>query len=222
MTDSELRTAVQQELDWEPSIDAAEIGVAASNGIVTLSGHVQSYPQKRHSEEVAVRVRGVQALVSELAVRLPGGSVRTDDEIARAAANAIEWNTLLPKGEIKVRVERGRVTLEGAVDWQYQRASAAEGVRYLTGVQDVNNHIVVHPRVRRDAVKADIEAALLRNAELEAHNIRVETRGDHVILRGNVRSWAEREEAERAAWASPGVCHVDNNIAVTAAVPVLR
>jgi osmotically-inducible protein OsmY len=222
MTDSDLKAAVQQELDWEPSIDAGEIGVFASNSVVSLTGHVESYPQKHRAEEVAVRVRGVHALVSQLEVRLPGGDVRSDEEIARAAANAIAWNTLLPKEEIKVRVEKGRVTLEGAVDWHYQRASAAEGVRYLTGVKDVNNHIVVNPRVRREVVKSDIEAALLRNAEVEAHNIRVETRGDHVILWGNVRSWSEREEAERAAWASPGVCHVDNHITVNAAVPALR
>lgn len=218
MTDSEMRAAVQQELDWEPSVEAGEIGVSVSIGVVTLSGHVESYPQKHRAEEVAIRVRGVQAVVSSLEVRLPGGSVRSDEEIARAAAHAIAWNTLLPKGEIKVRVEKGRVTLEGAVDWQYQRSSAAEGVRYLTGVKDVNNHIALHPTVRRDVVKSEIEDALMRNAEVEAHNIRVETRGDHVILWGSVRSWAEREEAERAAWASPGVCHVDNNITVSTAI----
>lgn len=222
MTDIDLRSAVQKELDWEPSIDAGEIGVTANHGVVTLSGHIESYPQKHRAEEVAIHVRGVQAVVSDLEVRLPGASVRTDEEIARAAANAIAWNTLLPKGEIKVRVEKSRVTLEGTVDWQYQRASAADGVRYLTGVRDVNNHIVVNPRVRREVVKDEIEAALLRNAEVDAHGIRVETRGDHVILWGNVRSWAEREEAERAAWASPGVCHVDNNLTVNAAVMASR
>jgi len=219
VTDSDLRAAVQQELDWEPSIEAKEIGVAASDGVVTLSGHVETFAQKHCAEEIAVRVRGVRALVSDLVVRLLDANVRPDEEIARAAANAIAWNTLLPKGEIQVRVEKGRVTLLGVVDWQYQRASAAEGVRSLTGVRDVNNHIAVNPRIRREVVKDEIEAALLRNAEIDAHSIRVETRGDHVILWGSVASWAEREEAERAAWASPGVCHVDNHITVNATAP---
>lgn len=216
MTDSDLRSKVQQELDWEPSIHASGIGVSVAKGVVTLSGHVESYPEKHEAERVAGRIRGVKAVVAHLEVRLPGGSQRSDQEIAAAAANAIAWNTLLPKDDIKVSVENGRVTLHGKVDWQYQRVSADEGVRYLTGVRDVNNHIVVSPRVHRDVVKAEIEEALLRNAELDADAIRVDTRGDHVILWGNVQSWAEREEAERAAWASPGVCHVDNHITVNA------
>ena len=216
MNDAALRATVQQELDWEPSIHAGGIGVSVAKGVVTLSGHVESYPERHEAERIAARVRGVKAVVGELEVRLPGGSERTDQEIATAAANAIEWNTLLPKDDIKVWVENGRVTLQGKVDWQYQRTSADQCVRYLTGVRDVNNHIVVSPTVRREVVKAEIEDALLRNAELDADAIRVETRGDHVILWGNVQSWAEREEAERAAWASPGVCHVDNHITVNA------
>ena len=216
MNDGDLRARVQEELDWEPSIHAPGIGVSVAKGVVTLSGYVDSYPEKHEAERIAGRVRGVKAVVAHLEVRLPGGSERTDEEIAAAAANAIAWNTLLPKDSIRVAVENGRVTLHGNVDWQYQRASADQGVRYLTGVRDVNNHIVVSPQVHRDVVKADIEEALLRNAELDADAIRVDTRGDHVILWGNVRSWAEREEAERAAWASPGVCHVDNHITVNA------
>ena len=216
MADGDLRAAVQQELDREPGLDASQIGVAASSGVVRLSGHVESYPEKHQAVRAAARVRGVQAVVIDLDVRLPGTNFRTDEEIAQAAANAIQSNALLPKGGIKVRVEKGRVTLEGAVEWQHQRAAADRCVRYLAGVRDLNNHIVVHPEVRRDVGRGDIETALLRNAELDSKGIRVETRGGRVILWGCVQSWAERAEAERAAWGSPGVCHVDDNIRVEA------
>lgn len=153
-------------------------------------------------------------MVCELEVALPASCERTDEEIARAAANAIEWNTLLPKGKIQVWVEHGRVTLEGVVDWNYQRRSADKCVRYLAGVRDVNNHVVVKPSANQVAVRAEIEAALLRNAELEAENIHVSVRADRVILSGTVQSWLEREEAERAAWSSPGVADVDNLLIV--------
>jgi osmotically-inducible protein OsmY len=156
----------------------------------------------------------VKAIVCELQVRLPSSSERDDEDIARAAANAIAWDTLLPKDKIQVWVDQGRITLEGAVDWQYQRKSAAQCVRYLAGVRDVNNHIVVESHADQAAIKQRIEAALRRNAQLEAHRVRVEIRGDRVILTGNVLSWVEREEAERAAWASPGVCDVENQLLV--------
>lgn len=214
MSDRELRAAVEEALDWEPIIDAQGIGVSAKEGVVTLSGHVPSYPQKREGEKVAARVRGVKAIVCELQVRLPSSSERDDEDIARAAANAIAWDTLLPKDKIQVWVDQGRITLEGAVDWQYQRKSAAQCVRYLAGVRDVNNHIVVESHADQAAIKQRIEAALRRNAQLEAHRVRVEIRGDRVILTGNVLSWVEREEAERAAWASPGVCDVENQLLV--------
>jgi len=214
MSDRELREAVEDALDWEPIINAKGIAVSADDGVVTLSGHVESYPQLREAEKVAGLVRGVKAVVCQLQVRVPATHERTDEEIARAAFNAIAWNTLLPKETIQLWVESGRVTLEGTVDWQYQRKSAEQCVRYLAGVKDVNNHIVVKPSVNRIAVRAQIEAALLRNAQIDANNIRVDVRGDRVLLKGTVQSWIEREEAERAAWGAPGVIDVENLLIV--------
>jgi len=214
MSDRDLREAVEDALDWEPIIDAKRIGVSVKDGVVTLAGHVDSFPQKREAEKVAGLVRGVRAVVCGLEVSLPSPDERTDEEIGRAAANAVAWNTLLPKDKIQVWVDNGRVTLEGTVDWQYQRRAADHSVRYLAGVKDVNNHIVVKAGIDRIAVKTQIEAALLRNAQLDANNIRVEVRSNHVVLRGTVQSWIEREEAERAAWAAPGVSDVDNLLVV--------
>ena len=214
MNDKELREAVERALDWEPIVDAKGIGVSVTNGIVTLSGRVPSYPEKREAEKVTGLVRGVRAVACELEVELPYFSERSDQEIAGAAAHAIAWNTLLPKDAIQVWVDKGRVTLEGAVDWQYQRKSAGDCVRYLAGVRDVNNHIVVSPHASKIAVTAGIEGALLRNAQLDADGIRVDVRGAKVILSGTVASWVERESAERAAWAAPGVSEVENVLIV--------
>jgi osmotically-inducible protein OsmY len=214
MGDKELREAVEHALDWEPIVDAKGIGISVKDGVVTLSGHVPTYAEKREAEKVAGLVRGVKAVACELEVKLPALLVRGDEEIARAAANAIAWNTLLPKDAIQVWVDKGRVTLEGSVDWQYQRRAAGKCVRYLAGVRDVNNHIVVQPRADQAAVKTQIEAALMRNAQLDAKRIRVDIRGERVILSGTVQSWLEREAAERAAWDAPGVCDVENLLIV--------
>ena len=214
MNDKELREAVEQALDWEPIIDGEGIGVSVRDGIVTLSGHVPNYAEKREAEKVAGLVRGVRAVACELEVVLPSFFERSDQEIAAAAAKAIAWNTLLPKGAIQLWVDKGRVTLEGAVDWQYQRKSAGNCIRYLAGVRDVNNHIVVNAHASRIDVTAEIEAALLRNAQLDAERIRVDLRGGKVILSGTVTSWVEREAAERAAWGAPGISEVDNLLIV--------
>jgi len=214
MNDLDLNREVKEALDWEPALDARAISVSIKDGIVTLTGSVPSYPEKHVAEKAAGLVRGVKAVACELAVALPAFNNRSDQEIARAAADALAWNTLLRNTKIQVFVDNGRITLEGAVNWNYQRQSADRSVRYLAGVRDVNNHIVVRPVAEQVAVKSQIEAALIRNARLDAEGIRVEVRADHVILSGTVQSWLEREEAERAAWASPGVGDVDNELIV--------
>jgi osmotically-inducible protein OsmY len=214
MKDDDLNVEVKEALDWEPALDARAIRVSIQDGIVTLFGSVPSYPEKHVAEKAAGLVRGVKAVACELVIALPADDCRNDPEIARAAADAIRWNTLLSNANIQVFVDKGRITLEGTVCWNYQRQAADRSVRYLAGVRDVNNHIVVRPVADQVAVRSRIEAALIRNARLDSEGVRVEVRGDRVILRGTVQSWIEREEAERAAWASPGVGDVENELMV--------
>ena len=216
MDDLEVKKSVESELNFEPSINAAEIGVAVKNGVVTLSGRIRSYWEKIAAERAATRVAGVMAVANELEVRLPGSSERTDEDIARAALNSLKWSVLIPADRIKVRVSKGWVTLEGTVDWQFQKSAAEKAVRKLYGVLGVTNLIEVKSQVSKAEVKAEIENALRRSAELDAKNIKVEVEGDKVTLRGSVRSYFEREEAERAAWRAPGVRTVDNQIVVGA------
>jgi osmotically-inducible protein OsmY len=216
MTDLELKKSVENELNWEPSVNAAHIGVAVKNGVITLSGHLPSYWEKFAAERAAGRVAGVKAVVNELKVRLPTSNERTDEDIAQAAVNALNWSVSVPSDRIKVTVSKGWVTLEGSVEWQYQKAAAEKAVRDLIGVTGVSNLIEVKPVVKSTEVKSVIQEALKRSAEVDANRITVEVDGDKVILRGTVRSRVEREEAERAAWRAPGVRSVDNRITIGA------
>jgi osmotically-inducible protein OsmY len=213
-TDTELQQDVMEELKWEPTIRATEIGVGVTDGVVTLSGYVDSYWKKWSAERAAARVFGVKAVVEKIEVRLPGTLQRSDEEIGEAAANALGWNVSVPYERIKLQVERGTVTLTGEVDWWYQKDEAEHAVRRLKGVVRVNNQIVVKPVVKPQDLKGKIESAFRRNALLDARRIRIETLGGRVVLRGSVRTWAERGEAQWAAWAAPGVSEVENDIAV--------
>jgi len=213
-SEAQLRRDVEEELGCEPSVDALAIGVAVDDGVVTLSGHVASHSEKLAAEHAAARVHGVKAIVSELKVELPDSSQPADEEIARAAINALSWNTLVPADRITVEVEKGWVTLEGNVDWRYQRIAAYEVVCNLKGVRGVTDKVCIKPATLSASVKAHIEAAVRRRFGAAKKRIVIETRGDHVTLRGTVGSLAERAEIERAAWTTPGVCHVNNNLSV--------
>ncbi|HVV92985.1 MAG TPA: BON domain-containing protein [Hyphomicrobiales bacterium] len=214
MDDKQLRQDVVDELEWEPSIDAADIGVAVENGVVTLSGHVGSYAEKATAERVAKRVRGVRGIAQEIEVRSPYAKTNADDEIAKRAVDVIGWDTLLPKNAIQVKVEGGWLTLSGTVEWQYQRTAAEENVRKLSGVLGVTNLIAIKPRPQVPDIKKRIEDALKRNAEIEAGGIRINVAGDKVTLEGKVRAWHEREMLETAVWAAPGVGQVIDRVTV--------
>lgn len=212
--DAQLQRAVLDELKWEPSVNAAGIGVAAREGIVTLTGVVGSYPEKKAAENAAKRVAGVKAIAEEIEVRLRGGAERSDAEIAKAAVAVLQWNTSVSRDSLKVTVERGWVTLEGKVEWQFQKQEAENCVRHLLGVKGVINQIQIEVTVDTADLKAKIEQALVRNARLDAKQINVELSGGKIVLRGEVRSWSERDEAEHVAWSAPGVTKVENAVTI--------
>ena len=213
-TDTELQTDVLAELKWEPAVNAAHIGVSATQGVVTLSGHVLSYAEKYSAERATERVYGVKAVANELDVKLAGGSKRTDEDIATACVSALKVNYSVPDEKIKSVIRNGWVTLDGEVEWQYQRNAAESSVRNLTGVVGVTNNLAVKPQVSSSDVKGKIEAAFQRSAVIDARRIGVEVRDGKVILHGSVQSSAERHQAQQAAWAAPGVSAVQNDITV--------
>ena len=214
-SDIDIKRDVEAELRWNPDIDATDIAVSVKDGVVTLSGFVRSYAQKFEAEQTAKRVNGVRAVANDIEVRLPIFNQRPDPEIARDAVEEIQKNLPYASDHIGVVVRDGWVTLEGSVEWNYQRERAAQVVRRVRGVKGITNLIELQPRVPPVEVKHKIEEAFRRSAELDANRITVETEGGVVTLRGTVRSWAERQEAERVAWATPGVVRVNNLITIS-------
>ncbi len=213
-TDEEIQREVVEELEWEPRVRAHEIGVAVKNGVVTLSGFVETFQEKWAAEEAAFRVRGVGAVANEIEVRLPTTAERNDVDIARAVVEALQWDAFVPADRIRVTVSKGWVTLDGEVAWNFQKEDAERVARRVVGVKGVANLITVKPSVAPQDLKRRIEQALIRNAATDARHIQIEVQGSRVILRWRVRSYAEKVEAERVAWSAPGVTSVDNQIVV--------
>lgn len=213
-TDSQLQQDVMAELKWEPAVHAEQIGVEVKDGVVTLAGHVDSYPAKWNAERAAQRVSGVKALAVEIDVRLSNDASRTDADIARSAENVLLWATYLPKNSVKVMVEGGWLTLTGEVEWAFQRSSATAAVRHLAGVTGVSDQIAIRPGVIASSVQADIESAIKRISSKDAKNVSVAVNGSEVTLTGKLTSWAERESASLAVWRTPGVRNVVDNITI--------
>ncbi|AEB42617.1 MULTISPECIES: BON domain-containing protein [Micromonospora] len=215
-TDEQLQRDVLAEMHWDARVHPNEIGVSAKDGVVTLTGWVDSYVKKWAAEEAAHRVRGVKAVANDLEVRLPTAAERTDADLAAAATRALEWDALVPSQNIHVTVTKGWVTLSGEVEWEFQRRSAKRAVRRLSGVRGVTNQISLRPRVKVDvaAARDRIEEALIRAVDTPGERLSVTIEGDKVVLTGVVRSWREREEAARVAWSTPGVMSVENRIVV--------
>jgi osmotically-inducible protein OsmY len=212
MSDRSLKQAVEDELEWEPSIDAEHIGVTAEDGVITLSGHVSTYAEKLAAENTARRVKGVRAIAQEIEIRFPNDKKISDDQIAKRALDIIAWDSTIPDGKVLVMVQNGFVTLTGEVDWFYQRDSAENSIRRLSGVKGIFNNIKIKSRAQASDIKQRIETALKRNAELEAGTIRVSVLNGRVTLDGKVKAWYERDLAERTAWSAPGVVSVEDHI----------
>jgi osmotically-inducible protein OsmY len=214
MNDINLKNAIEDELEWEPSIDAEHIGVSVDDGIVTLTGHVKTYNEKLIAETATKRVKGVRAIAQEIVVRYPDDKKTADDQIAKHVLDVIAWDSTIPKGKIAVKMQSGVVTLSGEVDWFYQRDDAESAVRKLTGVKGIINSTTIKSRPNVSDIKQRIETALKRNAELEADSIRVSVLNGHVTLNGKVKAWYERDLAERTAWSAPGVTTVEDKISI--------
>ncbi len=214
-TDEAIQTDILEELKWDTRVQPNEIGVTVKDGVVTLTGWVDSYLKKMAAEEAAHRVRGVKAVANDIEVRLPGSAERTDADLAKAVLNALRWDAAIPAGKVDVTVSQGWVTLKGEVEFGFQKRFAERAVQRLSGVKGVTNLITVKPRLSPSDLKQQIERALIRNAETDARNITVEVQGSKVILRGTVRSYAEKQAAEDTAWSAPGVSEVDNRIVIS-------
>lgn len=214
-TDSELERDVRDELAWHPGLDATDIAISVKKGVVTLAGYVRSYTDKLDAEIAAKRVAGVMGVANDLEGRLPHIDERPDPDVARDAVSAIKTQLPVSSEHIKVIVKNGWVTLEGQVEWQYQRSIAESAVKGLKGVKGVSNLVQLRPKAEPSDIKRKIQEAFRRSAEIDASHITVEAHGGEVVLKGKVRSWIERAEAERAAWAAPGVTNVDDRIVVS-------
>ena len=214
MSDIQLRQNVLDELEFEPSIDAAHIGVTVDDGVVTLTGHLSSYAEKIAAEEAVRRVKGVRAIAEEIEVRYPGQKQTSDDEIAKRALNILQWDTFLPHENIRLTVHKGLVTLTGEVQWYFQKSGAEKAIRKLSGVTGVVNDITVKPAVRVADIKSKIENALKRHAEVEAEGIQITVLNDEVTLNGKVESWDERQAVISAAWSAPGVRLVEDHLTI--------
>jgi osmotically-inducible protein OsmY len=213
-SDKEIERDVRDELAWDPDLDATDIAVTVRNRVVTLTGFTKSYTDKYEAEAAAKRVAGVAGVANDIEVRMPSIDERPDPEIARDAVSALNSQLPISSENIKIVVKNGWVTLEGQVEWQYQKSTAEAAVRRIKGVKGVSNLIQIKPRAQPSEIRRKIMDAFKRNAEVDANRIVVETEGSKVILKGTVRSWIEREEAERVAWAAPGVTQVEDQIVV--------
>ena len=214
-TDEEIQADILEELKWDTRVRPNEVGVAVKDGIVTLTGWVDSYLKKLAAQDAAHRVHGVKAVANDIEVHLPGSAERTDPDLAVAVLNALRWDAGIPAGKLDVTVSQGWVTLKGEVEYGFEKRDAERAIRHLSGIRGITNLIAVKPHLLPTDLKQKIEKALVRNAETDARNITVEVEGSKVILRGTVRSYAEKKAAEDSAWSSPGVSEVENRIVIS-------